>query len=118
MPVGGSATFTDPSTGDPSLVIQQTTGRFVAFDAICPHAGCTVAYQSGADIIACPCHGSEFNPANGDVIQGPATYGLTPIKVILGSEREPVRRLVGNPRARRPSTTLWPLSSAGGGPLP
>jgi thiosulfate dehydrogenase [quinone] large subunit len=86
VPVGGSATFTDPSTGDPSLVIQHDAGHFVAFDAICPHAGCTVAYQSGADIIACPCHGSEFNPANGDVVQGPATYGLTPIKVILGSD--------------------------------
>ena len=86
VPTGGSATFTDPSTGDPSLVIQHTTGHFVAFDAICPHAGCTVAYQASAGIIACPCHGSEFNPANGDVIQGPATYGLTPIKVILGSD--------------------------------
>lgn len=86
VPVGGSATFTDPRTGDPSLVIQHGTGQFVAFDAICPHAGCTVAYQSGADIIACPCHGSEFNPTNGDVTLGPATSGLTPIKVVRGSD--------------------------------
>jgi thiosulfate dehydrogenase (quinone) large subunit len=85
VPVGGSAAFTDPTTGDPSLVIQHTANTFVAFDAICPHAGCTVAYQPGANIIACPCHGSEFNPRTGAVVVGPATSGLTPIKVIKGA---------------------------------
>jgi len=84
VPVGGSASFSDPSTGDPSLVIQHTADQFVAFDAICPHAGCTVAYQSGANIIACPCHGSEFDPKTGAVVLGPAASGLTPIKVVKG----------------------------------
>jgi len=85
VPVGGSAAFTDPSSGDPSLVIQHTSDQFVAFDAVCPHAGCTVAYQSGANIITCPCHGSEFDPKTGAVVLGPATTGLTPIKVIKGA---------------------------------
>ncbi len=81
VPVGGSAAFTDPATGDPGLVIQQTADDFVAFDAVCPHAGCTVAYQAAAKIIACPCHGSEFNPRTGAVERGPATTGLTSIRV-------------------------------------
>jgi thiosulfate dehydrogenase [quinone] large subunit len=81
VPVGGSAAFTDPATGDPGLVIQQTADDFVAFDAVCPHAGCTVAYQPAAQIIACPCHGSEFNPRTGAVERGPATTGLTSIRV-------------------------------------
>lgn len=81
VPVGGSASFTDPSTGDPSLVIQQNQGEFVAFDAVCPHAGCTVAYQPSARIIACPCHGSEFDASTGGLIRGPATRGLTSIPV-------------------------------------
>jgi thiosulfate dehydrogenase [quinone] large subunit len=85
VPVGGSAAFTDPKSGDPSLVIQQTADEFKAFDAICPHAGCTVAYQASARVIACPCHGSEFDPKTGAVLLGPATSGLTPIKVIKGS---------------------------------
>jgi thiosulfate dehydrogenase [quinone] large subunit len=84
VPVGGSAAFTDPATGDPALVIQQTSGDFVAFDAICPHAGCTVAYQRASKIIACPCHGSEFNAKTGNVVRGPATYGLTPIRISAG----------------------------------
>jgi len=85
VPVGGSAAFNDPKTGDPSLVIQQTADEYKAFDAICPHAGCTVAYQASARLIACPCHGSEFNARTGAVIQGPATSGLTAIKVVKGS---------------------------------
>ncbi len=85
VPVGGSATFTDPSSGDPGLVIQQVSDEFVAFDAICPHAGCTVAYQQSANLIACPCHGSTFDPRTGDVLNGPAASGLTKIKVAKGS---------------------------------
>ncbi len=81
VPVGGSAAFTLPGNGDPGLVIQQTADDFVAFDAVCPHAGCTVAYQAAAKIIACPCHGSEFNPRTGHVVQGPATSGLTPVTI-------------------------------------
>ncbi|HUY65636.1 MAG TPA: Rieske 2Fe-2S domain-containing protein [Acidimicrobiales bacterium] len=85
VPVGGSASFTDPSSGDPGLVIQQVSDEFVAFDAICPHAGCTVAYQQSASLIACPCHGSTFDPRTGNVLNGPATSGLTKIKVAKGS---------------------------------
>jgi thiosulfate dehydrogenase (quinone) large subunit len=85
VPVGGSASFTDPKSTDPSVVIQLTAGDFVAYDAICPHQGCTVAYQTSARIIACPCHGSEFDPKTGAVTRGPAPTGLTRIKVTEGS---------------------------------
>jgi thiosulfate dehydrogenase [quinone] large subunit len=81
VPVGGAAQFTDPASGDPGLVLQPAAGTFVAFNAICPHAGCTVAFARSNDIIACPCHGSEFNARTGAVEQGPATRGLTHIPV-------------------------------------
>jgi thiosulfate dehydrogenase [quinone] large subunit len=86
VPVGGSASFTDPATGAPALVIQQPEGKFVAFEAVCPHAGCTVAYAPSAEIIACPCHGSEFDAQSGAVVRGPATRGLTPISVVKGAD--------------------------------
>ncbi len=71
VPVGGAATFTDPKTGDPGLVLQLTKDQFVAYDAVCPHAGCTVGYASGARLIVCPCHGSEFDPSTGSVVSPP-----------------------------------------------
>jgi len=81
--VGGAATFTDPKTGDPGLVLQLTKDQFVAYDAVCPHAGCTVGYSPGARLIVCPCHGSEFEPSTGSVVNPPAPRGLTPIHVAV-----------------------------------
>jgi thiosulfate dehydrogenase [quinone] large subunit len=85
VPVGQAASFTDPSSGDPSLVIQPKAGTFVAFDAVCPHAGCTVGYNAAQKVIACPCHGSRFNASTGAVEVGPATRGLTKLDVAEGS---------------------------------
>ena len=84
VPVGGAASFTDPSTGDPSLVVQPSRGRFLAFDAVCPHAGCAVSYEPGSKQFVCPCHGSTFNGRTGAVIAGPAPRGLSRIQVAQG----------------------------------
>ncbi len=85
MPDNSSASFTIPANGEPGLVIHTTTGDFVAYNAVCPHMGCTVGYSSANKIIICPCHGSEFQVSNGDVIVGPAPHGLTKLKVEEGS---------------------------------
>jgi thiosulfate dehydrogenase [quinone] large subunit len=84
VPVGGAASFTDPGTGDPSIVIQAKAGRFLAFDAVCPHAGCTVEYDQTADVIVCPCHASQFNAVTGAVENGPAPTGLKTITIAEG----------------------------------
>jgi thiosulfate dehydrogenase [quinone] large subunit len=86
VPVGGAASFQDPSSGDPAIVIQASAGHFVAFDAVCPHAGCTVGYSSSQKLIVCPCHGSLFNPASGAVEQGPSASGLRTIAISEGSD--------------------------------
>jgi thiosulfate dehydrogenase (quinone) large subunit len=88
VPVGGSAQFTDPKTGQPGLVLQMSKGQFVAYDAVCPHAGCTVGYSPAAKLIVCPCHGSEFDPATGAVVSPPAPHGLTPISVAEAANGE------------------------------
>jgi thiosulfate dehydrogenase (quinone) large subunit len=85
VPVGQAASFTDPSSGDPSLVIQPSAGTFVAFDAVCPHVGCPVDYDAAQKVIACPCHGSQFNASTGAVEVGPATTGLKKLAVAEGS---------------------------------
>jgi thiosulfate dehydrogenase [quinone] large subunit len=85
VPVGQAASFTDPATGDPSIVIRSGSGTFVAFDAVCPHAGCTVGYDPAQQVIICPCHGSQFNARTGAVEVGPATNGLTKLGIAEGS---------------------------------
>ncbi len=86
VPVGGAGSFNDPATGDPSLVIQPTSGTFVAFDVVCPHAGCIVQYDPGNRVLVCPCHGSRFNAETGAVEQGPAPTGLHRISIAEGSD--------------------------------
>jgi nitrite reductase/ring-hydroxylating ferredoxin subunit len=78
------ASFTDPASGDPSIVIRPDSRRFVAFDAVCPHAGCTVGYDPGQKVIICPCHGSQFNAGTGAVEVGPATTGLKKLRIAEG----------------------------------
>lgn len=84
VPVGQAASFTDPATGDPSIVIRPSSGTFVAFDAVCPHAGCTVGYDPSAKVIICPCHGSRFNASTGAVEVGPAATGLKKLTISEG----------------------------------
>jgi menaquinol-cytochrome c reductase iron-sulfur subunit len=46
--------------------------------AICPHEGCEVSWDQGANRFSCPCHQSYF-AADGARISGPAARGLDPL---------------------------------------
>ena len=83
VPVGGSIDAT--IDGEPALIAQPTAGQVVAFSAICTHQQCVVA--AAGDEFHCPCHGSMFDAATGDVIQGPALEPLTPIAVAVSGDR-------------------------------
>ena len=77
----GSA-FTFEDSGNPAVLVHLDNGDFVAYSAVCTHQGCTVAYQDSN--LACPCHGSIFDPADGAaVVSGPAQRPLPgiPVKV-------------------------------------
>jgi Rieske Fe-S protein len=57
------------------VVTQPSAGEYKAFSAICTHQGCTVSTVSN-NVIQCPCHGSQYSAATGEVMQGPATQAL------------------------------------------
>jgi thiosulfate dehydrogenase [quinone] large subunit len=74
--------------GDPGVVVELQDGSFVAFDAICTHAGCTVEWDAGDAVLLCPCHSAAFDPAHdGAVISGPTGTPLSklPIRVDTAS---------------------------------
>ena len=81
---GSALKFED--SGNPAVLVHLDNGEFVAYSAICTHQGCTVAYKDGN--LACPCHGSVFDPANGaSVVAGPAQRPLPEIPVkVQGGE--------------------------------
>jgi nitrite reductase/ring-hydroxylating ferredoxin subunit len=66
------------------LVVRPAEGAVVAYDAECPHQGCSV--RPAEDGLVCPCHGSAFDPGTGEVLEGPATSPLTPIAVAVSGD--------------------------------
>ncbi|GGK29699.1 iron-sulfur protein [Streptomyces camponoticapitis] len=71
IPEGGGKVFEDKGV----VVTQPTAGEFKAFSSVCTHSGCTVGDISNGTI-TCPCHGSQFDAANGSVKKGPANKPL------------------------------------------
>ncbi len=66
----------------PAVLIHMEDGSWMAYSAVCTHAGCEVAYQLESQTLGCPCHGSMFDPAsNGEVLQGPAEQPLEQVQV-------------------------------------
>jgi Rieske Fe-S protein len=71
IPVGGGKVFDAAKV----VVTQPKAGEFKAFSAICTHKGCTVAGVANGTI-TCPCHGSTYDAATGQVTGGPAPAPL------------------------------------------
>ena len=96
IPAGGSVqVFPQGKTDNTSNLIQvvrlaagEGADGLVAYSAICTHLGCPVyeeLNQQGQ--IACPCHGSRFDPANNAaVIGGPANRPLPAIPVGVAAD--------------------------------
>jgi len=79
IPVGGSISAT--LDGRPIILAQPSTGKVVAFTAICTHQGCTVN-PDGA-VLRCPCHASTYDAFTGKDTGGPARSPLAAIPVTV-----------------------------------
>jgi thiosulfate dehydrogenase [quinone] large subunit len=81
IPIGGAVSFNDPAAG-PAVVCRLSAERVAAYSRVCTHAGCLVDYDAQARLLVCPCHGAEFDPAQGaNPLAGPAPVALPPIPV-------------------------------------
>ncbi|QRZ60874.1 Rieske (2Fe-2S) protein [Rothia sp. ZJ932] len=63
------------------MIAQPTEGQFIAYSSNCTHQGCVLNVQN--NLLACPCHASQFALADGSVTGGPAldTLPSYPTKV-------------------------------------
>ena len=86
VPRGSAVEFTDAQLQQPAVLVHLEDGDFAAYSAVCTHRGCTVNYRDGK--LACPCHGSVFDPARGAAVEaGPAPRSLPEIPVeVRGDE--------------------------------
>jgi thiosulfate dehydrogenase [quinone] large subunit len=86
VPTNSATNFTIPSNGDPGVLVHLNNGQFVAYDALCTHAGCQVDYDPQSQLLLCPCHGAAFDPAkNGAVVNPPAQTPLPAVSIHVDS---------------------------------
>jgi Rieske Fe-S protein len=76
IPEGGGKVIGDV------VVTQPKAGEFKAYSSKCTHQGCAVK-DVVEGTINCPCHGSQFNAADGSVKKGPATAPLPPASITV-----------------------------------
>jgi len=84
-PVSKTITFTqldgwrEVVTTESVYVNRTTEGKLQVLSAICPHLGCSVAWQASQGKFVCPCHGGQFKP-DGQHIAGPPPRSLDILK--------------------------------------
>lgn len=51
----------DPNQPVGAVYLRNNAGKIECLNAICPHAGCFVAYMADRKVFQCPCHTSAFD---------------------------------------------------------
>lgn len=69
----------------PALLILTTNGKYLAFNAVCTHLGCTVQYRPDLREIWCPCHNGKYD-LQGRNISGPPPRPLAEFTVNVKGE--------------------------------
>ena len=84
---GGMRAFEVHST---RIAVANVAGAFHAFDDTCTHRQCSLAEGDlEQSTVTCPCHGSEFDVASGEVLEGPAREPVETYEVrVEGSNLE------------------------------
>lgn len=77
-----------------ALIIRNPSdnNQLIALNPTCPHAGCTVTWESEEQKFLCPCHDSLFS-SDGKVLEGPAEKPLTSYQVKLSGDSILVKTL-------------------------
>ncbi len=73
--------------GSTPVIVTNTAQGVHAFNAVCTHLGCIVAFDATLKEINCPCHGGVFNPDTGAVVSGPPPAPLPPVSVVVEKDQ-------------------------------
>ena len=68
--------------GGQDVAVARVDGKLYAFGNVCTHQQCELADGDlDGNRVTCPCHGSQFDVATGDVLNGPATLPVDSYEV-------------------------------------
>ena len=63
------------------LLVRGAGDELSGYSGYCTHNGCALRQEETE--LDCPCHGSRFDAANGEVLNGPATRHLPEVAVVV-----------------------------------
>jgi len=78
----GTPAYFEFPTGYPNILLKKGQSDVLALSLLCTHVCCELNYDSTADELYCPCHGSLFD-SQGNVLIGPATVPLPTVQVTI-----------------------------------
>jgi len=76
-----AVSFTNPATGNASLLIRMSNGNFITCEKACTHEGVACYYDKGNQKVVCPRHDATFDPANGFSQTSPAPSPLPRVNI-------------------------------------
>jgi cytochrome b6-f complex iron-sulfur subunit len=76
----GTPVYFDYPAGYPNMLTLGSDGTLTAVSLLCTHVCCQCEYVQSSNVIACPCHGSLFDPS-GKLLRGPAYSDLPVIQL-------------------------------------
>ena len=74
----------------PVYVIKAANGRPRVLSAVCPHLGCSIAWNESRSQFVCPCHNGVFAP-DGALVSGPPPRGMDELDATIEGDRLKVR---------------------------
>ena len=64
-----------------AVYLRRNEDKVECFNAICPHAGCFVAYAADREVFQCPCHTSSFQLDGSRIHPTPSPRDMDPLTV-------------------------------------
>lgn len=71
----------EPNQPIGAVYLRKVGDAVECFNAICPHAGCFVAYAADRKVFQCPCHTSSFLLNGSRILPSPSPRDMDPQKV-------------------------------------
>jgi quinol---cytochrome c reductase iron-sulfur subunit, bacillus type len=78
----------EPNQPVGTVYLRRHDDKVECFNAICPHAGCFVAYAADRKVFQCPCHTSSFQLDGQRILPSPSPRDMDPLKVDAAKLKE------------------------------
>jgi menaquinol-cytochrome c reductase iron-sulfur subunit len=71
----------EPNQPIGAIYLRRQGNKVECFNAICPHAGCFVAYAADRQVFQCPCHTSSFQLDGHRILPSPSPRDMDALQV-------------------------------------